>query len=134
MNARVDHHHLATKNRVPADLRDADELLERYGRWAQDRYQKRRCASAEGRYQAPRNRDDEPLVPFMPDFDAMKVQHALVVVPMQYRRVLQAWYIPKREPHHAVRRRLRITPVLWEQSRIEGLRRFWSIYLRSLQK
>lgn len=113
---------------MPADLREAEQMLERYGKWAQDRYQKRRCASAEGKYVPPPTRDDELMTPFMADFDALKVQHALQVVPMQYRRVLQAYYIPKREPHHAVRRRLDIKPKLWEQSRVEGLRQFWRIY------
>lgn len=120
------------KSALPIELRDADELLERYGRWAQDRYQKRRCASAEGRYTPPPTRDDEPMQPFMADWNALKVQHALIVVPMQYRRVLQAYYIPQRKPHHAVRRELKISSVTWELSRIEGLRRFWSVYLRSL--
>ena len=119
---------------MPTELREADEVLQRYGRWAQDRYQKRRCASAEGKYVPPPNRDEELMVGFMPDFDAMKVQHSLVVVPMQYRRVLQAYYIPQRLPHHAVRRKLQIKPTTWELSRIEGLRRFWSIYLRALTK
>ena len=124
------------KQAMPLELLDADELLERYGRWAQDRYQKRRCASAEGQYVPPpkRGQDDEPMQPFMADWSAMKVQHALVVVPMQYRRVLQAYYIPQRRPHHAVRRGLKISAGTWEQSRIEGLRRFWSAYLRSLTK
>jgi len=113
---------------VPEDLREADALLERYGRWAQDRYQKRRCASAEGGYNAPPSRDDEPLQPSMPGWQALQVQHAVAVVPMQYRRVLQAFYIPQRVPHHAVRRRLRIRADTWEASRIEGVRQFWRIY------
>ena len=37
---------------VPQELRLADELLEKYGRWAQDRHHKQRCASAEGKYRA----------------------------------------------------------------------------------
>lgn len=124
------------KSGIPVELRDADELLERYGRWAQDRYQKRRCASAEGQYRPPpmRGQDDEPMQPFMADWSALNVQHALVKVPMQYRRVLQAYYIPKRKPHHAVRRELKINSGTWELSRIEGLRRFWSAYLRSLTR
>lgn len=122
------------KSGVPVELRDADDLLERYGRWAQDRYQKRRCASAEGQYRPPplRGQDDEPMQPFMADWSALNVQHALVKVPMQYRRVLQAYYVPQRRPHHAVRRELKISSGTWELSRIEGLRRFWSAYLRSL--
>lgn len=120
---------------LDAEQRQADELLERYGRWAQDRYVKRRCASAEGQYVPPPTRSDEPMVPFMADFDAMRVQHALVVVPMQYRRVLHAYYIPQRVPHHAVRRRLGVAPAAWERDRLEGLRSFWTAYrLRGLTR
>lgn len=116
---------------LPLDLRDADELLTRYGLWAQDRYRKQRCASAEGEYRPPHTRGvdcEEPLAPFIPDWNAMKVQHALVVVPMQYRRVLQAHYIPQKEHPMAARRRHRITAATWEASRIEGLRHFWRVY------
>lgn len=120
---------------VPEDLREADALMERYGRWAQDRYRKQRCASAEGGYAPPTNREDEPMQPLMAGWNALQVQHALVVVPMQYRRVLQAFYIPQRVPHHAVRRRLKIRADTWDASRIEGLRRFWSVYrLRYLSR
>lgn len=128
--------------RLPSELKQADELLERYGRWAQDRYRKQRCASLEGKYVPPpqltRDRDDTPMDSFMPDFDAMKVQTTLQVVPMQYRRVLQAIYIPQREHPMAARRRYRIKAELWERSLIEGLRKFWSLYfsrhLRHLTK
>lgn len=115
---------------LPHELREADVLLVRYGKWAQDRYQKRRCASAEGQYVPPpkRGQDEEPMQPFMPDWNAMRVQRALQVVPMQYRRVLQAFYIPQAKPHHAVRRELRIGVALWERSRLEGLRQFWNVY------
>lgn len=116
---------------VPVDLRHADELLEKYGRWAQDRYRKQRCASAEGEYRPPHTRTvdcDEPLVPFIPDWNAMRVQRSLQVVPMQYRRVLHAYYIPQKEHPMAARRRLRLTASAWERSRLEGLRQFWNIY------
>jgi hypothetical protein len=119
---------------LPVELREAEELLVRYGQWAQGRYQKRRCGSAEGQYVPPPTRGQEhgPMQAFMLDWSAIKVQQALVVVPMQYRRVLQAYYIPQRRSHHAVRRELKINAGLWEQSRIEGMRRFWAAYLRSL--
>ena len=38
---------------VPVELRQAEELLHKYGRWAQDRFRKQRCASAEGDYKHP---------------------------------------------------------------------------------
>lgn len=122
---------------VPPELQQAEELLEKYGRWAQDRWRKQRCASAEGQYQPPSTgrTDDEPLEPFIPDWSAMQVQLALQVVPMQFRRVLYAIYVPQKEHPMAARRRYRLTPSVWNGSRIEGLRQFWSIYcLRYLTK
>lgn len=113
---------------VPQELQHAEELLEKYGRWAQDRYKKQRCASAEGAYRPPVNRGDEQLEPFMPDWNAMQVQRALQVVPMQYRRVLLAIYVPQKEHPMAARRRLRLQGRVWDHSWIEGLRQFWSIY------
>jgi hypothetical protein len=64
----------------------------------------------------------------MADFRALDVQHALVVVPMQYRRVLQAFYIPQRLPTNAIRRKHNIPSKTWEASHLIGLRSFWSIY------
>lgn len=115
---------------VPPELQQAEELLEKYGRWAQDRWRKQRCASAEGQYQPPptRRADDEPLVPFMPDWNARQVQLALQAVPIQFRRVLDAIYIPKKEHPFAARMRLRLKRDAWEYSRIEGVRQFWRIY------
>lgn len=113
---------------VPTELRPAEELLEQYGRWAQDRYMKQRCASAEGGYRPPTNREDEPLVPFIPDWSAMHVQRALQAVPMQFRRVLFAIYVPQKEHPMAARRRYRLQRDVWDRSRIEGLRYFWQIY------
>ena len=123
---------------LPVELREAEELLERYGRWAQDRYKKQRCASAEGKYTPPPVRRvdcDEPLQPLMPDWSARQVQLALQVVSMQFRRVLFAVYVPQKEHPMAARRRLRLKRDTWEGSRIEGLRQFWNIYrLRYLTK
>lgn len=120
-------------NPIPVDLRDADELLTKYGAWAQDRYKKQHCASVEHNYRPP---DMEPRPePFIADFKAMQVQHSLVVVPMQYRRVLQALYIPQRLPPNALRRKHNIPTKTWENSHILGLRMFWNIYrLRYLTK
>lgn len=122
---------------VPRELQQAEELLEKYGRWAQDRWQKQRCASAEGKYKAPmvRRADEEPMEPFIPDWSARQVQLALQVVPMQFRRVLYAIYIPQKEHPMVARRRMRLKRDVWDGSRIEGLRQFWAIYrLRYLTK
>jgi hypothetical protein len=123
------------KPSIPPELRDADELLYRYGQWAQDRYKKQHCASIEHKYRPPVLPGDEAPTPLMADFRALDVQHALVVVPMQYRRVLQAFYIPQRLPPQALRRKHGIPSNTWEASHQIGLRMFWSIYsLRYLKK
>ena len=115
---------------VPAELRPAAELLERYGRWAQDRHKKQRCGSAERRYQPPPNeaREDELLAPLIPDWSARQVQLALQDVPMQFRRVLFALYVPQKENQNAARRRMGVTSRDWCNGHIHGLRSFWSIY------
>ncbi|WP_370682250.1 hypothetical protein [Comamonas sp. GB3 AK4-5] len=116
---------------TPVDLRQAEGLLEKYGHWAQDRYKKQRCASAEGGYvppPLPMAERDLPMEPFIPDWSAVGVQRALNQVPLQYRRVLQAYYIPQRLPHHAIRRQHKISPRIWEESRILGIRMFWNVY------
>lgn len=115
---------------VPQDLQQAEELLERYGRWAQDRYRKQRCASAEGLYRPPilSRSDNEPYPSFMPDWNARHVQLALQSVPMQFRRVLFAIYIPQKEHPNAARRRMGLSNQGWNDGRLQGLRSFWSIY------
>ena len=115
---------------MPSELRLADELLEKYGRWAQDRYHKQRCASAEGKYRSPQvaSRNDEPIIPFIADWNARQVQLTLQVVPMQFRRVLFAIYIPQKEHPNSARRRLGVSNRYWNEGRVHGLRAFWSIY------
>ena len=116
---------------VPVELRQAEELLHKYGRWAQDRFRKQRCASAEGDYKHPPVRSvdcDEPMEPSIPDWSAMQVQRCLQVVPMQFRRVLFAFYVPQREHPSAARRKLGLTTRDWNQGRLMGLRKFWLIY------
>ena len=113
--------------RIPADLREADELLDRFGRWAQDRYRKQRCASAEGQYRSPDFwHDGELPEPLIADFRAMDVNRALNRVPLQYRRVLHSHYIPQRPPIDAQRRAMMIPIRLWDETHIAGLRMFWN--------
>lgn len=120
---------------IPDDLAEANELLNAYGRWAQDRYRKQHCASAEGRYRAPPNDDDrEPKAYMPPDFKAMEVQRALQAVPDLQRAVLHIIYVPKRLPPEAQLRILRIPPRLCQDRHRTGLRMFWNIYrLKVLQ-
>lgn len=114
---------------IPDDLKEADELLEAYGRWAQDRYKKQHCASAEGRYRPPPNDDDRQPLPYMPpDFKAMQVQRALQAVPDLQRVILHIMYVPKRLPPEAQLRMLRIPAKLCQDRHAVGLRMFWNRY------
>jgi hypothetical protein len=112
---------------IPQDLSEADELLDKFGRWAQYRYKKQRCASAEGLYKSPNHWDgEEPMQPLMADFRAMDVQRALLLVTLRYRRILYAHYIPQRLPPEAQRRRMGIPGRVWDTDHVAGLRMFWN--------
>jgi hypothetical protein len=112
---------------IPQDLSDADALLDKFGRWAQDRYRKQRCASAEGLYKSPDHWEgEEPMPAFMADFRAMHVHRALLQVPLRYRRILFAHYIPQRLPPDAQRRRMGIPMRMWDMDHVAGVRMFWN--------
>jgi hypothetical protein len=110
---------------IPNDLRDADELLHRYGRWAMDRYKKQHCASAEGRYAIPPNDDDrQPREVFPRPDDITTINRALLAVPERERLILHILYVPKRLPAEAQLRLLRIPAKLSAERHLEGLRMF----------
>lgn len=114
---------------IPDALRDADELLTRYGRWAMLRHGRRRCGSAEGRYAIPPNDDDRtPREVIMPMLDALAVQRALSRVPDLQRIVLSVLYIPHRIPSHRQLQMLRIPPRLSRDRHITGLRMFANLH------
>lgn len=117
---------------LPQDLQDADELLHRYGQWARDRGEQRRCGSLEGRYQAERGealeaRRAPKTVPMHHD-DAMRCQRALTTVPDRERIVLTILYVPKGLPPEAQLRLLRIPPRLSQQRHLAGVRMLWNRY------
>jgi hypothetical protein len=110
---------------VPAELADADELLNKYGRSVMDRYKKQHCASAEGRYSIPPNDDDRaPREVLLGETDVVMVQRALITVPELFRTVLQILYVPHRYPAEARLRRLHIPPKLAAERHLEGLKLF----------
>lgn len=110
---------------IPLGLREADELLTRYGQWARDRMHRRRCGSAEGRYRAPANDDDrQPREVLQPDFEALRCQRALARVPELERVVLAVLYVPQRIPVEVRLRWLRIPPRLCRERHLRGLRMF----------
>ncbi len=114
---------------IPAHLREADELLTRYGRWACDRGRRRRCGSAEGRYRSPANDDDrQPREVLQPDLEALQCQRALARVPDLERVVLTILYVPQRLPVEQQLRLLRVPPRLCRERHLRGLTMFWNFF------
>lgn len=116
---------------LPTDLREADDVLAKYGRWALGGQGQGRCGSAEGRYQSDEvhaREDREIREPMIADWSAMDVQRALCRVPERFRKVLQAHYIQRRNQMWITRRQLRLTAKTWSETRIAGVRMFWNIY------
>ena len=117
---------------LPADLHDADELLQRYGQWAMDRGQKRRCGSAEGSYRAGGVGAQEarrtPTEMGMSTEEAIRCQRALTATPDRERIVLTILYVPQRLPMEAQLRLMHIPPRVSQQLHLLGIRRFWHRY------
>ncbi len=120
---------------LPDDLLDADDLLSRYGRWAMDRYRKRHCASAEGRYRTPPNDDDrQPREVLLSTPDAVLAQRALAMVPERERLVLAILYIPHRLPVEARLRVAGIPARLCAERHLRGLRMFCNLHRNASSK
>lgn len=114
---------------IPERLREADEALHRYGRWAMDRFKPQRCASAEGHYRIPPGESDrEPRELILPASDAMVIHRALIRVPERERIVLHIIYVPKRQPPEMQLRLLRIPPQLSQIRHLDGLRMFENLW------
>ncbi len=120
---------------IPPSLRDADDILTRYGRWAMHRDARRTCGSAEGAYKAPANDDDrKPREQLMPMLDALACQRALSRVPDVERTALTILYIPqhingKLVPVEKQCRLLRLPPRLMQDRHIRGLRMFANLLM-----
>jgi hypothetical protein len=117
---------------IPLDLKDADDRLRLYGRWAMDRWSPKRCGSAEKDYQPTRGEAfqarREPRELLMPSQDALRCQRALARVPELYRVVLALLYIPHRLPPQAQLRQAGIPPRLSRERHLYGLRMFDNIH------
>ena len=114
---------------IPESLKDADQVLYRYGRWARDRKHFEHCGSAEWRYKIPPNDSDrEPRELLVPTPDALIAHRALIRVPEPQRIVLQILYVPQRAPIQAQLRRKHIPARLCRERHLEGLRMFANIY------
>lgn len=114
---------------LPVDLRDADERLHRYGRWAMDRQLRRSCGSAEGRYRSFQDDEDRAPREILQHIDeALVCQRALAKVPELERKILAILYIPARQPIEAQLRLAHIPPRLCQERHLKGLRMFDNLY------
>lgn len=114
---------------IPDSLAEADEVLQRYGRWAVSvSASGGRCGSAEGNYQPPGGQALEarraPLE-LMSNAQALRVQQALQAVDAIHRVVLTILYVPRKSPIEAQLRLIKTPPRLAQVRHLEGLRRFW---------
>lgn len=121
---------------IPPALRQADETLAQYGRWATthggrgsrpatlDRCYIREADRRESLEAFQRRREHVPDDPLMPTPEALVAQRALARVPDVERIVLAILYIPGRLPPQAQLRILRIPPQLSRVRHLAGLRMF----------
>lgn len=110
---------------IPPRLREADDILHRYGRWAKDRIRLHRCGSAERAYRAPPDDLDREPKPILMHIDmAMACQRALYRVPQCERVVLSILYVPRRWPPEVQLRRMRIPPRVSRERHLAGLTMF----------
>jgi hypothetical protein len=114
---------------IPLNLREADERLTRYGRWAMERLRRHRCGSAEGRYRSFQDDEDRAPREALQHIDeALACQRALARVPELERKVLTILYVPQRLPIEAQLRIAHIPPRLCQERHLRGLRMFENLF------
>lgn len=124
---------------IPDDLREADDVLTRYGRWATarsrnsapatlDRMYIREADARESLEAYQRRRAYVPSDPPMETRDALVAQRALARVADQERIVLTVLYVPARLPINVQLRVLRIPPRLCRTRHVAGLRQFRNVH------
>lgn len=122
---------------IPPSLVDADDVLTRYARWAQQRRGPRRCGSAEGAYRpsgiAALEDRSIPAPQLLPLRERVAAQRALSRVPEAYRDVLVVLYIPQGRQPAALLRAKCIPPRTCRERHIPALQIFWNIYQTLIQ-
>lgn len=116
---------------LPQELKEADDLLTSYGRWANRWGGGGRCGSAEGMYRAPQDDEDrKPSEPVMPPLDAERCQKALSKLPMMTLLVIQ-WLYVDTGGLQAKMRKHSIHPRHMRERHLEGVQLFWREWLGS---
>ena len=121
---------------IPPTLREADDVLTRYARWAQSRGGPRHCGSAEGRYRpggiAALEDRRAPADVGLTQFERVSAQRALARVPEAWRDVLIVLYLPQGRHPSALLRARRIAPRTCRERHLPALRMWWNLYLMQL--
>ena len=114
---------------IPESLVEANQRLERYGRWAMDRNRRQRCGSAEGRYRSTQDDQDRaPSEVLMHIDEALACQRALARVPELERKVLTILYVPQRMSIEMQLRLAHIPARLCQERHLRGLRMFENLF------
>ena len=127
---------------IPDDLKDADVLLMRYGRWAVSGSRGGRPHTLDRMYIATQEKSaryaldsrreaiygQATQIPMLPTQEALAAQRALARVPDRERVVLAVLYVPRRIPPWEQLAILRIPPQLSRVRHLAGLRMFNNLH------
>lgn len=116
---------------LPPELAEADEILNRYGRWARGGAGPGTCGSAEGDYRAPQDDEDrQPHAVVMLKMDIDRARDALIALPTMTRLILQWLYVrPATLP--AQMRANGLQPRHVRERHLAGVREFWANWQKS---
>lgn len=106
-----------------AQLVDLENRIVNWVRWANSNDAgRRRCASAEGRYLAPRADEEKLVREAMPidHCDAEKIERVVTLLPCDGRTFIVCFYL-RRYPRKRILRYLRISELMWDGFRSRTL-------------
>lgn len=116
---------------LPAELLEADEILNSYGRWANRGGGGARCGSAEGMYRAPQDDEDrKPRIPLMAPLEVDRARDALGALPMMTLLVIQ-WLYVDTSGLQAKMRKHGLQPRHMRERHLDGVRLFWLSWKRN---
>jgi len=115
---------------LPQELREADDILNSYGRWANRGGGGARCGSAEGMYRAPQDDEDrQPRMPLMPPLEVERCRDALGTLPTMTLLVIQWLYVDS-SGLQAKMRKHGIQPRHMRERHLDGVQLFWAAWKR----
>ena len=111
--------------KIPVELKEADEAMHHYGQWAKARFKIGACGSIERKYRSPQHWDPpEPAVVLIAGWRAFELQQIVQTLPLTHRMVLWAQYdaddhgfAQRYCTRHGIRSRAQ-----WFKFQVDGLR------------